>query len=328
MEVSPTISVVVPIYKVEDYLDDCISSIIGQDYANIEVILVDDGSPDRCPEMCDNYAKNDNRIRVIHKTNGGLSDARNTGIIAAQGEYTIFIDSDDFWIDRHFLSRLIDCVKKYPDADLVFFSRTIYCGDKVIPRGCIDSTRVNGFPLYEGMKYLLKSNDMLTSACMKLIRTSIIKANNIYFKRGMLSEDLDWSLNLYQYISSVAAINDNSYGYRKHPGSITTSLSPKHADDLIWFIDKWANKPSDGKFQDLNLSFIAYTYCGFLAIYNRLPDNKRKEIKEKLRHYSWLLKHTINSKVKKVSMVYNILGFNLTCMLLQTYYKSRRRNYN
>ena len=90
------ISVIVPIYNVEKYLDRCVESIINQTYKNLEIILVDDGSPDNCTQMCDDYAKKDSRIRVVHKENGGLSDARNAGMEVATGEYVSFIDSDDY----------------------------------------------------------------------------------------------------------------------------------------------------------------------------------------------------------------------------------------
>ena len=92
----PLISVIVPIYNVEKYLDRCVDSIINQTYKNLEIILVDDGSPDNCPQMCDDYAKKDSRIKVVHKENGGLSDARNVGMEVATGEYVSFIDSDDY----------------------------------------------------------------------------------------------------------------------------------------------------------------------------------------------------------------------------------------
>ena len=92
---SPLVSVIVPIYMVEKYICECVNSIILQSYKNLEIILVDDGSPDRCPEICDEYAKQDSRIKVIHKPNGGLSDARNAGIEIAEGEYLSFVDSDD-----------------------------------------------------------------------------------------------------------------------------------------------------------------------------------------------------------------------------------------
>ena len=97
MENLPLISIIVPVYKVEAFLDECINSIVHQTYQNLEIILVDDGSPDRCPMMCDIWSQKDTRIKVIHKKNGGLSSARNEGIKAAHGEYISFIDSDDFY---------------------------------------------------------------------------------------------------------------------------------------------------------------------------------------------------------------------------------------
>ena len=99
------VSIIVPVYKVEDYLSRCVKSLIKQTYRNIEIILVDDGSPDRCPELCDFWVEQDDRIRVIHKKNGGLSDARNAGVSIAKGEYIIFVDSDD-WVDDTFVESL------------------------------------------------------------------------------------------------------------------------------------------------------------------------------------------------------------------------------
>ena len=104
---SALISVIVPIYKVEKYLDECIESIVNKTYRNLEIILVDDGSPDKCPEMCDQWAKKDERIRVIHKENGGLSSARNAGLDVATGDYVGFVDSDDF-IERDMYEKKIN----------------------------------------------------------------------------------------------------------------------------------------------------------------------------------------------------------------------------
>ena len=118
------ISVIVPVYKVEIYLDKCIESILAQTYKNFELILVDDGSPDRCPMLCDLYAKKYDMVRVIHKTNGGLSDARNVGVLNAKGEYVTFIDSDDY-VAEDYLETLWNLKSKY-EAEITV------CGIKII----------------------------------------------------------------------------------------------------------------------------------------------------------------------------------------------------
>ena len=116
----PKISVIVPVYKVEKYLDRCVKSIIGQTYPDFELILVDDGSPDKCPQMCDEWAKKDKRIRVLHKENGGLSSARNAGLRVARGEYVHFIDSDD-WIELDLYENILNLFKIYTSAQIVQF---------------------------------------------------------------------------------------------------------------------------------------------------------------------------------------------------------------
>ena len=112
------VSIIIPVYKVEPYLDKCVQSVIAQTYKDLEIILVDDGSPDRCPQMCDEWAQKDKRIRVIHQKNCGLSGARNTGIREAKGEWLYFLDSDD-WIIPECIALMVDCVNNHPDVELV-----------------------------------------------------------------------------------------------------------------------------------------------------------------------------------------------------------------
>ena len=111
MEDYPLISVVIPVYKVEQYIHECVDSVIAQTYKNLDIILVDDGSPDSCPAICDEYAERDNRIRVIHKKNGGLSSARNAGIDIARGEYICFVDSDDY-VSEIYVEQLYTTLKE------------------------------------------------------------------------------------------------------------------------------------------------------------------------------------------------------------------------
>lgn len=325
---TPKISVIVPIYKVEAYLDNCIRSIKSQDYPNLEIILIDDGSPDRCPQMCDQYAMADSRIKVLHKPNGGLSDARNTGIKAASGDFILFIDSDDYWIDNCIVSKLVAVAEQFTDADLVFYGRTTFINNYSFAANMIDPDRINGHTVIDSLQYLLQSNDFIASACQKLIRRSVLTDNNIYFEKGRLSEDLDWSMRLYMHLNSIAAIADNAYGYRKRNGSITQSLDEKHIDDLIWLFDKWTKADIPHGLKDIYFSFLAYTYSGLLASLFRLPANKRNIIRQNLKAYAFLLKYTLNPKVRKVSFANKLLGYNLTCFLMQHYFKNRKKTLN
>ena len=115
----PLFSIIVPVYKAEKYISECVDSVLAQTFEDFELILADDGSPDRCPEICDEYAKKDSRIKVIHKNNGGASSARNSGIDAACGEYIIFLDSDDYWEGNYTLQRLAE--KSKDGYDIIMF---------------------------------------------------------------------------------------------------------------------------------------------------------------------------------------------------------------
>lgn len=158
---NPLISIIIPVYKVEDYLEECVNSVLNQTYRNLEVILVDDGSPDNCPALCDNYARQDKRIKVIHKPNGGLSDARNEGLKNASGEYVLFLDSDDFYIDNEAISQLVKEVHKNPATDIVFYRRTTISGDNRLPSVSVIPDKIMGQDKISGLHYLLQNGDFM-----------------------------------------------------------------------------------------------------------------------------------------------------------------------
>jgi len=315
------ISVIVPVYKVEDYLEDCVQSILNQTYQNIEIILVDDGSPDKCPQMCDEYAKSDSRVVVVHKENGGLSDARNVGIKTATGDYVIFIDSDDYWIDNSALNKLVNVLISNQGYDIVFFGRTSFLGNKMF-QGPSISSDINGLTKDEALKTILREAAFIGSACQKLIKRELIVDNELYFKKGLLSEDWDWSISLYLFAKTFAAVSDNFYGYRKRAGSITQSFSLKHVKDILYIIEKWTKNLPNTKDMIPFRGFLAYTLCCTLGCIELLPKNNRS-IRKEFKPYSYLLSYDINSKVKLVKVLHNFLGFKLTCKILGCYLKYR-----
>lgn len=218
------ISVIIPVYKVEEYLDECVASVVSQTYENLEIILVDDGSPDNCPQMCDEWAKKDNRIQVIHKENGGISDARNAGIDVCSGAYIAFVDSDDF-IAPDMLEKLYTALTK-EDADIAACGILTCEGEKQIAWGCEDLV---GTP---EQFYALLYNDTRypVSAWNKLYRRSCWE--NLRFPVGKTCEDAFTTYQLIHNARRIVMIPQALYCYRIRPGSIMTSaFSLKKMDE-------------------------------------------------------------------------------------------------
>jgi glycosyltransferase involved in cell wall biosynthesis len=217
------ISVIVPVYNVEKYLSRCVDSIINQTYKNLEIILVDDGSPDNCPAMCDEYVKKDSRIKVIHKENGGLSDARNAGMKVAKGDYIGFVDSDD-WIELNMLERLLSEIIKN-NCDVAS------CGVKMVWEDNSKKSRML-FPIdadcvIDGTENALDSlmfdNRIIQTVWNKIYKKSIIE--NILFPVGKINEDEYWSWRAIAKSKRVICLSEPMYNYVQRSGSIMRSNS-------------------------------------------------------------------------------------------------------
>lgn len=213
MEKNIRISVVVPIYKVEKYIHKCIQSILAQTYKNLEIILVDDGSPDRCGAICDSYAKEDPRIKVIHKQNGGLSDARNAGIDAAEGGFIGFVDSDDY-IAPQMYEQLIKQLVKY-NADIAVCKSISVKENQEAVFTDSDTVRV-----YEdnAARAMIYDNDFTVNAWNKLYRSKLF--NNIRYPKGKLYEDLATTYQLIERAKKVVLLESIMYAYVQREGSI------------------------------------------------------------------------------------------------------------
>lgn len=207
------ISIIVPVYKVEKYLDKCIESIISQTYPNLEIILVDDGSPDKCGEICDFWKSKDNRIKVIHKENGGLSDARNAGIDMAEGDYLAFVDSDD-WIENTMYEEMLNEAIKN-EADLV-----MCCVEKVSQSGVIkqDIGHNRCYSRQKALYELVKDDKVNNFAVNKLYRRCLF--NELRFPKGRIFEDVLFTYKIFERVNRVVHINKNFYHYLRHENSI------------------------------------------------------------------------------------------------------------
>lgn len=320
MTEKPLFSIIVPIYNVEKYLKQCVDSLLTQHFNNYEIILVDDGSPDSSPRICDEYAEKSSRIKVVHKPNGGLSDARNAGMKAADGEYVTFVDSDDFWRDNNVLAGVSEIIEKYNRPDIIVSDFIKYFEDtyKYLEPPMISPASLNGKPKQKVLEYLyLIQADLKISACQKFVKREILI--NAPFEKGLLSEDIDWSLQIYPYVKSICAYPHPYYCYRQmREGSITNTASQRRFDCLMYIIDKWSkqipqlNIPQAEK--EIYLGYLAYQLSIAMAL-SRATDN-RKHALERLRKNLYLFDYKRNPKTEKVYKLIKLCGLGLSCRLL------------
>lgn len=223
------ISIVVPIYKVEDYLHRCVDSILKQTYKDIEIILVNDGSPDRCGEICDIYAQIDNRVKVIHKKNGGLSDARNVGIEKSTGKYITFVDSDD-WIHEEYVERLYSLLLKTgSDISICNFIRVSNETDKVT----INQETVYEYSNKEALEqFVNRFYVQMTIACGKLFKKNLFE--NIRFPFGRKHEDEFTTYKLiYEANKVVLTTKELLYYWQREDSIMGTGFNLKSRLDVI-----------------------------------------------------------------------------------------------
>ncbi len=220
------ISVIVPVYNVEKYLDECVQSILSQTYRDYELILVDDGSTDSSGKMCDDYEKKDGRIRVIHKENGGLSDARNVGTGIARGSHITYVDSDDY-VSRKYLEKLYKLLTQFDAEIAVIGIQQFYDGS--IPQN-IKTKSVNIYTNEEALSKVFYQDGMDTSACALLIPLDI--AQRTSFPCGKYHEDDFTTYKYYLQVKHVAVCEETHYFYRQRRGSIMHSFGSASQDEL------------------------------------------------------------------------------------------------
>lgn len=221
------ISIIVPIYKVEQYLSRCVDSLLNQDYCQIEIILVDDGSPDGCGNICEGYARRDSRIRVIHQPNLGLSAARNSGIEIANGDYLMFVDSDDF-VENMFCSYAISKAIEF-DSDIVVFGYNDVFFDRIERRSVVENEKK--LSREEALSELC-GGKILSFAWNKLYKASLFEG--VRYPKGRLYEDIGTTYLLFDKANAVYLANGITYNYRKRNDSILgKEMTAK--DSIDWF---------------------------------------------------------------------------------------------
>lgn len=261
------ISVIIPIYKVEPYLEHCIDSVLKQAYASLEIILVDDGSPDNCPKICDEYAQKDPRIKVIHKENGGLSDARNAGLDICTGDYIFFLDSDD-WISKDCI-QILEETAKANDYDIIVGNfRKVYQKSGISDD--IHHPQHRELKPTQAIENLIGPNGLtFTTAWGKLYKRHIWK--DIRFPKGKLYEDAYVSHLLYAKSKTIAFIDTPLYFYLQRSDSILgQTKDPLHAIEPKILLNQFLEKNFPAQ-QYVSLSMLCWNY---LFAYSQTPKNR------------------------------------------------------
>lgn len=284
--VQPLISVIVPVYNVEQYLDKCVESIVNQTYKNLEILLVDDGSPDGCPVMCDEWAKKDERIKVIHKENGGLSSARNTGLDNCTGRYVGFIDSDD-WIDLKFFETLYNNLME-DDSDI-----SVVGVWKVYEDGMQSQTEAFTRRTFTGREalhnFLYFRNNLAGGVTDKIFKIELF--DGVRFPLGLTAEDRYVHAVIYSKIDKLSFDPAPMYFYLTRENSICNSDLNPHTFDRVEIVKMVCEylesiNYSDRKAMDY-FEMKGYQDVLYKLLILNAPKKYIKEYMKKTRKYFW-----------------------------------------
>lgn len=282
------ISVIVPVYNVERYLSECIESIIAQTYRDIEIILVDDGSTDSSGNLCDKLVKADSRIKVIHKNNGGLSSARNAGLILAKGEYITFIDSDDF-IDSNMFDFMMNKFNIDSSLDIVSCCYETFVDGTKNYKPFLSKINSGRFSNVEYLNLILK-HQVDNGVCNKIYRRRCLE--KIHFIEGRINEDVLFNVSVLLEINYIYYIKKPFYKYRTRKGSITRQVNPSQFDYIINALDicEQIRNKYDSLFNTALEGYLCHEMTNFMTILEL--HNSKKRFKKEFKYCrSYMMSH-------------------------------------
>ncbi len=307
-------SIIVPIFNVEKYIRLCIDSILCQTFKNYELILVDDGSPDACPVICDEYANNNKHVVVIHKENGGQSEARNIGIEKALGDYILFLDGDDYWLEEDLLERVDKRINKFQSDVICLNYKKVYengknenyfSQKKDMPTLNMGNTSI---------QYIIKNDIWTACAWNKVIKRSLFFESNLAFIKGITSEDIDWSARLAVAATTFDYIGTPCIGYRQRENSTSKTMTYEQVYCLYKNIDRTQaiTQMADSCKKKMLMPYISYQY-GTLLMNVALLDsvNQRKQMCKDIKSIEKLLEYSKSGKLillKFTTKIFSIKG--------------------
>lgn len=321
----PRFSIIIPVYNVKNFINECVDSVVNQTFTDWELLLIDDGSTDGSQTICDDYSYNDSRVVTVHQSNGGASKARNTGLDKANGEYIIFLDSDDYWEDCNAL-KLIDEKIESDDADIVVFGCTDFnmnTGERLISRSNYDLDLIDKGDKNNILHYFLSTKLLPGNPNVFCFSKNIVN-DSIRFKTGIQDEDYDFVLSVFLNSNSISAINNPFYMYRKGRGdSVTGSSDIKMIYGIEYTVNKWLpiceNLDNELLRKDI-LNYIAFIYSTGFVICGRMDLSVRKESLIIMKKYKSVLKYAYWKKPKLTKYAIRLIGMNLFSVVAAKYF--------
>ena len=323
------ISIIIPVYNVEKWLNKCIDSILVQSYKNFEIILVNDGSTDKSGDICDKYSKEDNRIKVFHNKSKGLSYSRNFGVKNSNGKYVMFVDSDDFISDINIIDKFINILEK-DKSDFIY---TSYCRfndeneeeiTEILPID-INNNDIKGKSGIEILSMLIEKNNYHHAAYLKICNRKFLIENNLLFKEGIYHEDAEWSPKLFYYAKRISIYSEPYYMRRMRENSIITTTNEVSirkkindrlniANDLIEFFKKMEESHS----KKIIINDFVRMYWGDLLLITNLKDkNNFNDCCNTVKNTKKVLKYGELKKYKMADLLIKIMGIKNFLILVK-----------
>lgn len=293
-------SVIIPVYNAEKYLEDCVQSVLNQTSASgFEIILVNDGSRDSSPEICDRYAAKDPRIQVIHQVNQGVSVARNAGITAAKGQYVLFLDSDDLWAEK-----LLACVDRFvpTQADIVEFGHCRFLDDKIVSEvfpSCVADGETGETHLG---KHEMKGKMPIVTCWAAAFRRQFLLENQLQFPLGVgYGEDFCFYMSSLKHARTIYTIDKLLYRYRENELSVTRNPNPKRIRDVL--------SVCAGIYRMIPNSLFADYYCMSIWTIEGLKREKAMQLYDLLQENRDILNQVAGSRARFARLLYSVFGW-------------------
>lgn len=318
---SMLLSVIIPVYNTVAYLRRCVESVTHQTYRQLEIILVDDGSTDGSGDLCDLLANEDCRIKVIHKVNGGTSEARNMGIAIAKGDYIGFLDSDDAWLQENGLELIAQKLQASQSDIILFKPIEIFENGKTSPIKDYDVEFIVSHSAREVFERLVYTEQFGTGTCRQFIKRDIVKDNNILFPVGIKSgEDTHFSCQVWQHANAVDAININMLWVYRRENSNSTGYTIQNLTSYDFLFSYWKKQIANNCVNHQALgALMANLYVSSCYHYFSIPQEDRKQAWQILMLHHNLLTFAASKKSYRMQKLVYRIGIRASIVVFATY---------